>query len=73
LVGLPWLFDSGVACWQTCCDVDDQRPCRQLDHWCAALGARIKGLKDVLQRMIVPQLVKLDILARTNETRIFVA
>ena len=54
-------FDSGVACWQTCCHVDEQRPCRQLDHWCAALGARIKGLKDVLQRMIVPQLVELDI------------
>jgi hypothetical protein len=47
LVGVPW-FDSGVACWQTCCHVDDQRPCRQLDQWCAALGARpwAPGLKD---------------------------
>ena len=32
-----------------------------------ALGARIKGLKDVLQRMIVPQLVELDIFLEAFE------
>jgi hypothetical protein len=53
-------FDSGFACWQTCCHVDDQRPCRQLDHWCAALGARTKGLRSVTLKDAAGNLTGID-------------